>query len=197
MGASRQDADRTPTTSQETTAGWGSGPTVGKGRGKTGGRGGGSGVLWELPRSMIQTQQTQEGHTNWGDGITYTQSLAPLKEGEDRNWRPAWAQDRARGTGQLLATLLWKVICKGKVLRRIWCFPRQLPVRSLTPQWGKVRGRGWNMGEVFPRESRTQTSDPLVFAPDDQTLRRGGRTLSQTPAPSTLTTDTAVSPHAR
>ena len=164
--------------SQETTAGWGSGPTVGKGRGKTGGRGR-SGVLWELPQSMIQTQQTQEGHTNWGDGITYTHSLAPLTEGEDRNWRPAWAQDRARGTGQpeptgqLLATLLWKVICKGKVLRGIWCFPRQLPVRSLTPQWGKVRGRGWNTGEVFPRESRTQTSDPLVFAPDDQALGRG------------------------
>lgn len=94
----------------------------GEGKGQNWGAGG-SGVLWELPQT--QTQQTQEGHTNWGDGITYTQSLAPLTEEEDRNWRPAWAQDRARGTGQLeptgqlLATLLWKVICKGKVLRGI------------------------------------------------------------------------------
>jgi len=76
--------------------------------------------------------------------------------------------------GQLLATLLWNVICKGKVLRGIWRFPKQLPVRGLTPHSGgryRVRGGIWR--GVLPRKSRAQTSDPLVFAPDDQALGHG------------------------
>lgn len=62
MGASYQDADRTPTMSQEPPLDGAVVPLWGREGAKLGGEGG-SGVLWELPWS-IQTQQTQKGHTN-------------------------------------------------------------------------------------------------------------------------------------
>lgn len=115
MGACRQDADRTPTTSQEPLLDGAVVPLWGREGAKL--EGGGSDVLWELPWSMIQTQQS---HTSWGCGIMYAWSLAPLTEGEDRNWRPAWAQNRDRGTGQLepmgqlLATCSGRSFAKGR-----------------------------------------------------------------------------------
>lgn len=136
MGACHQDADRTPTTSQEPLLDGAVVPLWGREGAKL--EGGGSDVLWELPWSMIQTQQ---GHTNWGwnhaclvPGTSHGRRGQVLEASVGTGQGP-W-HGAAGAHGAAVGHLLWKVICKGKVMRGIRCFPRQLPVRGLTPHSG-------------------------------------------------------------
>ena len=129
----RQDPNHKP----RTTAGWSSGPTVGKGRGKTGGWG----IRCALGAPLVNDPDPAKSHQLgvWNH-VCLVPGTSHGRRGQELEASVGTEQGPRHGAagahGAAVGHLLWKVICKGKVMRGIWCFPRQLLVRGLTPHSG-------------------------------------------------------------
>lgn len=127
----RQDPNHKP----RTTAGWSSGPSCGEGKGQNWRVGGQmcSGSSLVNDPDPARSHQLGWNHACLVPGTSHGRRGQVLEA--------SVAQDRDRGTGSWSPWgSCWPPALeghlKGKVMRGIRCFPRQLPVRGLTPHSG-------------------------------------------------------------